>query len=153
MGTTNYDKAYVKCYELVIDITKEIKDFFYPGQYSFEMLDENLPVSQKLELIKKDLESMKFEKEIPTELFKYLQVYYPVEKVLSSDIKNDELSFLFYANLQRLADEVKNKFLSYHRASKTSAQHHLKLLHLYRSMCLFETPCLCNRNNLWAYVL
>ena len=113
MGTTNYDKAYIKCYELVIDITKEIKDFFYPGQYSFERLDENLPVSQKLELIKKDLESMKFEKEIPSELFKYLQVYYPIEKVLSSDIKNDELSFLFYGNLQRLYDEVKNRYLPF----------------------------------------
>lgn len=113
MGTTNYDKAYVKCYELVIDITKDIKDFFYPGQYSFAELDENLPVSQKLELIKKDLESMKFEKEIPSELFKYLQAYYPVEKVLSSDIKNDELSFLFYGNLQRLSDEIKNKYLPF----------------------------------------
>ena len=56
---------------------------------------------------------MKFEKEIPSELFKYLQVYYPIEKVPSTDIKNDELSFLFYANLQRLHDLVKDRYLPF----------------------------------------
>lgn len=113
MGTTNYDKTYIKCYELVMDLTKEIKDFFYPGQYSFTRFDKNMTYSKKLEVIRKDLESVKFQKEVPSGLFKHLEAYYPIEKVANDDVLNDHLSFLFHANLQKIIDLVKDKYLPF----------------------------------------
>ena len=113
MGTTNYDKTYVKCYELVMDLTKEIKDFFYPGQYSFNRFEKNMAYTNKLEIIRKNLESIKFQKEVPSGLFRYLEAYYPIEKVMNDDPLNDHLHFLFYANLQKTVDLAKNKYLPF----------------------------------------
>ena len=56
MKKEDYYKSYIDCYNLVIDITKIIKDFFYPGEYNFARIDSSLPLEEQMRLIKKDLE-------------------------------------------------------------------------------------------------
>ena len=65
MVNEEYKKTYIECYNLVMDIVEMVKNFIYPGAYEFERIDKNLPIDEQLKLIRKDLESLSFEKELP----------------------------------------------------------------------------------------
>lgn len=114
MNKNSYYRSYIKSYNLIIDITKLIKDFFYPGEYEFERIDSNLPLDKQMDLIKKDLESIKFEKEIAGEFMANLQHYYyngeqdgPIDNFI------DGLDMFFIPQLKEIKEKLENKYLPF----------------------------------------
>lgn len=77
MTDINYNKIYIECYNLVIDIVEIVKELLYFDEYTFERLDESLSLEEQIALIKKDLESMNFEKEIPHYFVEMLEYFFP----------------------------------------------------------------------------
>ena len=58
-----------------------VKDFIYPGEYAFERIDDKWPVEKKIAFIKRDLESVKFEKEVPKQFVDNLEYFFPDEEL------------------------------------------------------------------------
>ena len=109
---TTYKREYVKFYNLVIDVTKATKDFLYPGQYTFSRIDSSLPIGKQLTLIRKDLESMKFKKEVDDELMRLLTMFYPIypEEIDEKELDNIQL----YLNpvLKNAKKKLENRYFS-----------------------------------------
>ncbi len=114
MNKNIYYRSYIKSYNLIIDITKTIKDFFYPGEYEFERIDSNLPLEKQMALIRSDLESLKFEKEIAGEFMANLQhYYYNGEQDGRIDNFVDGLDMFFIPQLKEMKDKIQNKYLPF----------------------------------------
>ena len=115
MKKEDYYKSYIDCYNLVIDITKIIKDFFYPGEYNFSRIDSSLPLEEQMRLIKKDLESMKFEKEVASEFMKNLEYYYYDPNETTDDLERfiDGVDFYFKPQLKTMKEKIKTKYLPF----------------------------------------
>lgn len=114
MNKNGYYRSYIKSYNLIIDITKIIKDFLYPGEYEFERIDSSLPLERQIELIKKDLESFKFEKELAPEFIANLQhYYYHGEQDGSIDNFADGLGMFFIPQLKDIKEKLENKYLPF----------------------------------------
>ena len=112
MSYKEYVKGYINFYNMIIDITKEIKDFLYPNEYDFNRIDSDLPLGEQLELIKNDLESMRFEKEVEKILLENLHYLYP-----SQEKELDELSDIMYMYLMPqvtyIKDNLNKKYLPF----------------------------------------
>ena len=81
MNKEEYIQKYITCYNHMMDIMVMVKDFIYPGEYTFERIDEKWPVEKKIAFIKRDLESVKFEKEVPKQFVDNLEYYFPDEEL------------------------------------------------------------------------
>jgi len=115
MGIEEYRKQYIECYNLVIDITKSIKDFLYPKKYNFIKLDETLPLKEQMNIIRKDLESMKFQKEIAPGLMDNLESYFCAGKYSKKEIEKhiEAVEYYFKPALIKLRDKLNDKYFPF----------------------------------------
>ena len=112
MVNEEYKKTYIECYNLVMDIVEMVKNFIYPGAYEFERIDKNLPIDEQLKLIRKDLESLSFEKELPVGFMSSLEYFYPGGEGDLDDI-NDVLNTYFKAQLNNVKTKLETKYLPF----------------------------------------
>ena len=89
-----------------------VKDFIYPGEYTFERIDEKWPVEKKIAFIKRDLESVKFEKEVPKQFVDNLEYYFP-DKELDLEGVAPYIEEYWENELVSMKKRLKEKYLPF----------------------------------------
>lgn len=112
MNKEEYIQKYISCYNHVMDIMVMVKNFIYPDEYTFERIDDKWPVERKLAFIRRDLESVRFEKEVPKEFLDNLEYYFPDEE-LELDGVIPYIQEYFETELVFMKKKLEDKYLPF----------------------------------------
>lgn len=117
MGNESYKEKYIECYNLVLDIIQLCKNFLNPGEYTFDRIPSSLSLDEQISLIRKDLESINFEREVFKQLVDELSYYFPGQE---SDLSSLEffLEESFGGKLKIVKSKLNDTYIPFIKLSE-----------------------------------
>ena len=77
MANYQYWQEYIHAYQKVIEITKLVNDFLYPGEYKYKLITSEMTFQEKKMHVTNDMESEEFAQFIHYDLLDNLEAFFP----------------------------------------------------------------------------